>query len=235
MHPDLAAAIAPKSDQLNADDLIPGPREIVITGVRVKPKGNEQPISIHYEGDQGKPWKPCKSMARLLVILWGPDSSAYAGRRLRLYRDPSVRFGSDAVGGIRVSHMSHIDREQSVPLTVTRGRRAPYTVKHLRETSAAVSPAADQASPGEPPPAQAPGRPLDPAHPRRLDVAADASVPEWKAAGTALRLAICRALEEHSLGIAVTWWELNQAQFEAVSPDLARWIAGAVPGEEHAA
>ena len=71
---DMASAIIPKSDQLNADDLLAGPITIKITGVTVK-GGQEQPVSIHYEGDDGKPYKSCKSMNRVLVSAWGPDSS----------------------------------------------------------------------------------------------------------------------------------------------------------------
>jgi len=49
---DMAATIIPKSDELNADDLISGTMDITITGVTIR-AGQEQPISIHYEGDKG--------------------------------------------------------------------------------------------------------------------------------------------------------------------------------------
>ena len=62
---DLSQTIIPKSDQLNADDLIAGPRTIRITAVST---GNaEQPVVINYEGDNGRPYKPSKSMRRILV------------------------------------------------------------------------------------------------------------------------------------------------------------------------
>ncbi|NKU61704.1 hypothetical protein GS891_00190 [Rhodococcus hoagii] len=48
---------------------------------------------------------------------------------MTLYRDPAVRFGGQDVGGIRVSHLSHIDKRLTLALTVTRGRRAPYVVE----------------------------------------------------------------------------------------------------------
>lgn len=123
-------AIVPKSDQLNSDDLIGGPRTIAITNVTVKDTG-EQRVSIHFEGDNGKPWKPCKSMCRVLVALWGSDGKKYVGRRLTLFRDPSVKWAGMAVGGIRISEMSDIDKPMTLALTETRGKRAPFVVKPL--------------------------------------------------------------------------------------------------------
>lgn len=127
---DMRQAIIPKSDQLNADDLIGGTMTIKITGVDVK-GGQEQPVSIHFEGDNGKPYKACKSMCRVMVSAWGPDSSKYVGRSMTLYRDPSVKWGGMAVGGIRISHMSDIDGDMTMALTVTRANKKPYTVKPL--------------------------------------------------------------------------------------------------------
>ena len=134
---DLSLTIAPKSDQLNADDLIAGPRTITITHVSAAPSSPDQPIAINFEGDRGKPYKPCKSMRRVFVQVWGKDGHAYVGRSLTLYRDPAVQFGGIAVGGIRISHMSHIDQPVTMALTTTRANRKPYTVKPLANAPAA--------------------------------------------------------------------------------------------------
>jgi hypothetical protein len=104
---DMRAVIEPKSDQMNADDLLSGPKTITITKVDIRP-GTEQPVSMWYEGDGGKPFKPCKSMARVMVHCWGPDASQYIGRSMTLYCDPKVLWGGMAVGGIRISHMTDI-------------------------------------------------------------------------------------------------------------------------------
>ena len=130
---DMSQFIVAKSDQLNADDLMDAPRTITITKVTAQPDAAEQPVSIHYEGGEGRPWKPCKTMRRILVGVWGKDASKYVGRSLRLYRDPAVAFGGLQVGGIRISHMSHIDGEKTVALMVTRGRKAPFKVLPLAE------------------------------------------------------------------------------------------------------
>lgn len=126
--------IAAKSDQLNAEDLIGGPRTVTVTNVTVR-TSDDQPVWVHFEGDDKKPFKPCKTMRRLLVRVWGDDSSVYAGRSMTLYHDPDVKYGGMAVGGIRISHMSNMDREQSFFLTETRGKKKQHTVKPIKAQS----------------------------------------------------------------------------------------------------
>lgn len=128
---DLSKTIAPKSDQLNADDLIGGPITINVRDVQGK-DDPQQPISIFYDGDNGKPYKPCKSMRRVLVSVWGKDGKAYAGRAMSLYCDPKVKFGGIEVGGIRISHVSHIEKAHTMALTASKSVRKPYTVQPLQ-------------------------------------------------------------------------------------------------------
>ena len=130
---DLSKTIEPKSDQLNADSLIGGPMTITITKLTADPATPEQPIAVHFDGDGGKPYKPCKSMRRVMVNAWGDDGSKYAGRSMTLYRDAKVAFGGMAVGGIRISHLSHIEHDVTMALTSTRAKRVPYTVKRLEQ------------------------------------------------------------------------------------------------------
>jgi len=135
---DISQTVAPKSDQLNADDLIGGPRTITVTRVS-KMKEPDQPIAIYFEGDGGKPYKPGKSMRRVLLRIWGSDGEAYAGRQMTLYRDDAVQFGGVAVGGIRISHMSGISSAVTMALTEKRASRKPFTVKPLAEERAPSS------------------------------------------------------------------------------------------------
>jgi len=130
---DMSQFIAARSDQLNADDLLDAPRTITITKVTASPDSAEQPVAIHYEGGESRPFKPCKTMRRIMVAVWGKDASKYAGRSMTLYRDPDIQFGGMKVGGIRISHMSHISEPKTVALLVTRGRKAPYTVQLLQD------------------------------------------------------------------------------------------------------
>ena len=138
---DMTQVIVPKSDQINADDLIGGPRTITIREVQIK-GGQEQPVSIYFEGSD-KAFRPCKSMCRVLVAVWGPDANQYRGRSLTLYRDPTVKWGGMEVGGIRISHMTDMaNGAMTLALTATKGSRKPYVVKPLVQAKPAE---ADQA------------------------------------------------------------------------------------------
>lgn len=128
---DMSQTIAVKSDQLNADDLIGKTLTITITKVTGGDSA-EQPVNVYYEGDGGKPFKPCKTIRRVMVLAWGKDASQYAGRSMTLYRDPSVKFGGMEVGGIRVSHMSHIDGKLILALMASKGKKKPYEVLPLK-------------------------------------------------------------------------------------------------------
>ena len=121
----------PRSDQWNADDFIGGPRTFTIAGVKAGTA--EQKYDIELVEGQGRSWRPPLTVLRLLIAAWGDQASEWIGRRVTLYRDPSIRFGSDAVGGIRVSHMSNLpgNKRFEVKLTSTRGRRASHAVDPL--------------------------------------------------------------------------------------------------------
>jgi hypothetical protein len=126
---DLTETIAPRSDQQNYDDYLAGSRTVTISAVT---KGTaEQPVNLELVEYPGRPYKPNKSMRRVLVSAWGVDSSAYVGRSLTLRGNPDVMWGGKAVGGIEIAALSHIDKPLTINLTVKRGSRAPYVVQPL--------------------------------------------------------------------------------------------------------
>lgn len=126
---DLRGTIVPKSDQLNAEQLLAGDLTITVTDVRMG--SEDQPVILHYENDEGRPYKPCKTMRKLLIFAWGEDGRAWVGKSMTLYNDHAVRFGGMTVGGIRISHLSDIEREISLSLTATKGKKAMHTVLPL--------------------------------------------------------------------------------------------------------
>ena len=127
---DLRKTIIPNSNQVNADDLITGPRTIKIREVK-EGDSEQQPVSIYFDGDDNKPYKPCLSMRRLLVQVWGHEGKSYVGKSMTIFLEPSVKWAGVEVGGIRISHVSNIDKPKDVLLTVAKGKRRPYTVQPL--------------------------------------------------------------------------------------------------------
>ncbi len=126
---DMSRFVEAKSDQLNSDDLLGAPRTITIT--RVVGNDGDQPVSIFYQGDNGKPFKPCKTIRRVLLAVWGRYAQDYVGRSMTLYRDDSVTFGGLDVGGIRISHMSHLEKETIVVVMKSKGKKAGVKVYPL--------------------------------------------------------------------------------------------------------
>lgn len=126
---DISDTLAPNSDQLDAVDLLGGPQVFTISKVS---KGNpEQPVQIHLV-EFDRPWRPGKSMRRVMVSCWGPDANQYVGRSIKLWCDPKVAFGGQDVGGVRILAMSHIDKPRGIPLLISRGKSATYKVDVLK-------------------------------------------------------------------------------------------------------
>lgn len=130
-----------KGTQTNADDLVAAPRTVVVTDV-VLTGDEKQPLAVRYEGDEGKPFLPCLTMRKMIAAIWGKESDAWIGQSLTLFRDPSIKFGPDTPGGVRISHMSGIDKTISVQLLEKRGKRRTYTIVPLVVEKPAVKPAA---------------------------------------------------------------------------------------------
>ena len=124
---DMTKHIIRKTDQLNAEDLLGGPRTIKITDIRETSKA-DQPISLYFEGDNNKPYKPNLSMRKVLLVCWGRDGKAYIGRSMTIYNDPSVKWAGQPVGGVRISHLSHMNGPKTIPITITRGVKKPIKV-----------------------------------------------------------------------------------------------------------
>ena len=128
---DLTEASAPRSDQLNAIDMMDGPRTFTIERVEEGP--TEQPMHVHLSEVPGRPYKPSKGMIRVFKWLWGKDTTPYPGRRITLFREPSVKWAGKAAGGIQISHMSDLVGPRTVPLVENRTKTGDITVQPLTE------------------------------------------------------------------------------------------------------
>jgi hypothetical protein len=130
---DLSKTIEAKSDQLNAEDvLVP----VTVTIKDVRQGDADQPVWIELAEYPGKHFKPSKTVRRVLVSAWGPEANAYTGRRMTLFNDQTVKWAGEAIGGIRISHLSHLDKPLTLSLSVTRGKRKSTTVQPLKEAPA---------------------------------------------------------------------------------------------------
>ena len=127
---DLRPTIVPRSDQINSEQLLSGPMTIRVTDVCIG--STEQPVVVHYENENGRPFKPCMTCRKILIFAWGPDGREWIGKSMTLYCDPQVKFGGAEVGGIRISHLTDIDRDIAVSLTATKGKKALHTIKRLQ-------------------------------------------------------------------------------------------------------
>tara|TARA_R110002020_G_scaffold54301_1_gene151543 strand:+ start:263 stop:676 length:414 start_codon:yes stop_codon:yes gene_type:complete len=128
---DLSGTIKAKSDQLNADDLVAGPIMIQVEGVRLT-NDPQQPVHIYYYGCENKPFKPCLTVRRILIALWGVDGNQWADKWMNLYIDKSVSFGKQKnIGGIRVDAVSHISSAATISLSVRRGIKQQFVIQPI--------------------------------------------------------------------------------------------------------
>lgn len=147
---DLRPTIVPRSDQLNSEQLLGTTMTITVTDVTMG--SSEQPVTVHYAGEEGRPFKPGKTSRKVLIFAWGENGRNWVGKSMTLYCDERVMFGGEKVGGIRISHLSHIDKEIAISLTATKGKKAMHTIKVLRDSPelvaalAAITAATDKAS-----------------------------------------------------------------------------------------
>ena len=130
---DITDALAPASDQLDAVELAE-PRTFTIdTGSRLGKRENRTVAEIRLVGFD-RVWRPSKGMLDLLAACWGTDGSKWVGHRVTVYNDRSVSFGKEKTGGVRISHLSHIDGPRDVQIRANgAGRMQSWHVEPLTE------------------------------------------------------------------------------------------------------
>lgn len=145
---DITDALAPTSDQLDAVELVI-PRTFTIgEGSRLGSRDGKTVAEIRL-ADFPRVWRPSKGMLDVLAKCWGTDGKGWPGRRVTLFNDPEVTFGRDKVGGIRISHLSHIPEATTVQIRGRGqgGQKIPWRVEPLpteAEAIAAIAVSTDQ-------------------------------------------------------------------------------------------
>lgn len=128
---DISKALVAKSDQLNASDLTGAP--IVATIAAVRRGDAVKPVIVDLVGMDGRPWKPSKGQLRVIAHAWGTESDAWVGRLVKLVNNPEVVYAGEAVGGVEVVAMSHIDKAFTIPVRISQKKVKQHTVAVLAE------------------------------------------------------------------------------------------------------
>ena len=144
---DITDALAPTSDQLDAVELV-NPRTFTIgTGSALGKRDAKVVAEIRF-ADFPRVWRPSKGMLDVLAACWGTDAKQWVGHSVTVYNDPEVMFGRDKVGGIRISHLSHIDKARVVTIRASgAGRKQSWRVEPLIASAPEVAmstPGADE-------------------------------------------------------------------------------------------
>lgn len=143
---DITAALAAKSAQLNAIDLVGGPQTVTVVGVEPGPS-KEQPCNIITDvyGPE-RPFRPSATVLRVIANAWRIEGAEnpnrtdhWVGRRMTLWRDPDVMWAGKKIGGIRVSAVSHIAQDANLVVPLSKNTWGATTVQPL----AAPAPPAD--------------------------------------------------------------------------------------------
>jgi len=181
---DMSRFIEAKSDQIGADDLIGGPRTFTVRGVTANE--GEQPVNVWLEGEE-RVFRPCKTIRRVMVAMWGADANQYVGRSMTLFRDAEVQFGGMKVGGLRISHMSHIDGARDVVVMKAKGKKAGMKILPLATNTR------PPALPSPPAPSVPAPNAGDPVPPQTVELPATAQ--DW-IAETMRQVAACETISD---------------------------------------
>lgn len=129
---DVTKMCAARSDQINAIDLISGPRIAKITDVKIFSE-TDQPIHVVLDGDSKRPWKCSKTSVRVLAALYSNDASKWIGKHIEIYCDETVLWGGQPVGGVRQSKAEGITSPKRLSLTKSRTKKETVVINPLSE------------------------------------------------------------------------------------------------------
>lgn len=128
---DITDALAPTSDQLDAVELV-NPRTFTIDTGSALGKREGKTVAEIRLCDFPRVWRPSKGMLDVLADCWGTDAKQWVGRRVTVYNDREVMFGRDKTGGVRISHLSHIDKARNVLIRASgAGKKQSWHVEPL--------------------------------------------------------------------------------------------------------
>lgn len=125
-----------RSDQLNAQDFLSGPKTFTVEAV----KPGTGPNGLYDVVLQGETrlWRPPKTVIDVMNALWGDEDTDWMGKRVALYCEESVSFGKSEVGGIRVCGASGITEPKKFRVREKKmGNPKIYTIQPLPDAPTA--------------------------------------------------------------------------------------------------
>lgn len=132
-----------KSDRLNYEDFIMGPKDFTIVRLAKKIDQGTPKLLIFFEGFESTPYWPSKGMIKCLSSMdgWGnAEFPQWIGRRMRLFGEPTVVYAGKEMGGIQISHISDIKSEYTTKITLRRGLRIDFTIEPMASTVKSPAP-----------------------------------------------------------------------------------------------
>jgi lipoate-protein ligase A len=89
-------------------------------------------VSVFFDGDNNKPWKPSLGMRRVLSTAYGLESDKWIGKHAALYFDSDVTWAGKKVGGIRVRALSDISKQGlKMSQAISRQKRVELFIDYL--------------------------------------------------------------------------------------------------------
>ena len=123
-----------KSDRMNYEDFITGPQSFTIERLGKKNDQGNDRLLIFMKGRPDTPFWVPKGMAKCLANPsgWGnAPFSEWIGRSMTLFGEPTVVYGGKELGGVRISHISHIDAPYTTKISLRRGVRIDYEIQKM--------------------------------------------------------------------------------------------------------
>ncbi|MFC4717765.1 hypothetical protein ACFO7V_16710 [Glutamicibacter bergerei] len=106
---------------------------IVATIENVRQGDGTKPVIIDLVGMNGRPWIPSLGMRRIIAKAWGTETNDWIGRLVKLVNNPEVVYAGQAVGGVEIIALSHIEKAFTVPKRVSQKKTVPHHVEVLAE------------------------------------------------------------------------------------------------------
>jgi hypothetical protein len=126
---DITDTLAANSNQMNAADIM-GVEPIVRIENVSRNNDPKQPLVVYITGGF-KPFLPCKTVRRILAQAWGADAGTWIGKWMKLYREPTVVYANEEVGGIRVKALSDFPGGTVSVKERKTGKPAVYRIEKL--------------------------------------------------------------------------------------------------------